>query len=87
MSNREARNQIPGVIFDQLFKRMQKSKLWTIKCRLDDSYPLKKIPNFSFILEEEGIFMCKVVADSLEKAKEIILEQLPVEEFLENGNE
>ena len=84
MSNREARENMPEVIFGQLFKRMQKSKVWTIKCRLDEQWHFENTSNFDFSITKDGICTCKVIAPTLEDAQTIVAEQLPVEEFLKN---
>lgn len=74
----------PKLIFDSLMNSCRKAKLFVIKCEIDDDYAPNGVAPFDYKMKQ-GFASCKIIASSLEEAKEKVLNYLPVVRFLDEG--
>jgi hypothetical protein len=69
-------------IYDELIDRCRQSKYWYIPCIVDESWVYQNSVPFDIRIVD-GMYICRVVASSVDEAAFIVLEHLPVIKFVD----
>ena len=78
----EADDFNPKKIYDKLIKSCKEAKSWEVKCYIDEVFVFQGQPLPFDLSIKDGLYTCKVIADSEKSAMKIVSNFMPVIKFV-----